>query len=290
MTIGEALRDATARLGPSGSDSPRQEAGWLLRHVLRKTTTWLTVHDGDRIHADTIDSLRSLLLRRLGGEPLSYVLAEAEFYSRRFYVDSRVLVPRPESEQLVERAIKFARENSSSISSSLRVVDLGTGSGVLAITLALELADIEVIASDISEPALDVARINVDRHKVGQRVALRQSDLLGNFHGPIDLLVANLPYVRSDVISELQPEVRREPRLALDGGPDGFAAYRRLFQQARSLVSPVGGLFFEIGDDQGLLARSEAESWFPDRDVKIISDLAGRDRVVAITPRTGRTN
>jgi release factor glutamine methyltransferase len=222
--------------------------------------------------------------RRVAGEPLSYIIGDAEFYGRRFWVDNRVLVPRPETEELLELAIGFARRFSATSTPPMSVVDVGTGSGILAVSLALELPTASVIGVDISESSLDVARANVKRHNAEQRVILSRSDLLETVGFPIDLLVANLPYVRSDEISGLQPEVLREPRLALDGGPDGFDLYRRLMSQAAAVVAPTGGMFFEIGYDQGQLARDEASRYFSERDVKILKDLSGRDRFVVITP------
>ncbi|HLZ10886.1 MAG TPA: peptide chain release factor N(5)-glutamine methyltransferase [Chloroflexota bacterium] len=288
ITVGEALRDAAEQLSLSGSESPRLEARWLVGHILQKTPTWLTVHHDDGLDLEQMSRLQSLLLRRHQGEPLPYVLEEAEFYGRRFFVDNRVLVPRPETELLVEKAIEFARGMSLRSSSPLRIVDVGTGSGVIAISVALEVPGAEVVATDVSERALDVAQINVEQHRVGRRVTLTRSNLLDHIQFPIDLLVANLPYVRTATILTLQPEVQCEPRLALDGGIDGFALYRRLFPRAGNLISPGGAAFFEIGDEQGYLAISEARRFFPGRDVELIHDLAGRDRIVAVLPRFSR--
>lgn len=283
ITVGEALRNATTRLGSVGRDSPPQEARWLLGHLLQKSSTWLTLHSRDLICPRAASHFESMVLQRLGGEPLSYILGEAEFYGRRFVVDRRVLVPRPETEELLELAIGFARDCEALPDRLIRIADVGTGSGILAVSLALELPSASIVGYDTSEPALAIARLNVKRHQVERQVTLVRSDLLAAIEAPIDVLVANLPYVRSGALPDLQPEVLREPLLALDGGTDGFDLYRRLFRQAAALVPRPAGMFFEIGSDQGVIARLVGDEFFPERQVEIIQDLAGHDRFVVVT-------
>lgn len=283
ITVGKALHDATTRLASVGGDSPPQEARWLLGHLLQKSSTWLTIHARDPIDPGVVSHFEDMVVQRLGGEPLSYVLGETEFYARRFIVDRRVLVPRPETEELLEIAIGFARKLTALSDRPIRIVDVGTGSGILAVSLALELPSASVVGCDISELALEVARLNVNRHQVEGQVTLVRSDLLAAIDSPIDLLVANLPYVRSDALRGLQPEVLREPLLALDGGADGFDLYRRLFQQAEARVTRPGGMFFEIGSDQGVISRLVAGKIFGERQVEIVRDMGEHDRFVVVT-------
>jgi release factor glutamine methyltransferase len=225
-----------------------------------------------------------LVERRAGGEPLTYILGEREFYARSFVVDRRVLVPRPETEELLAAALDFAAQRRRMGRSLENIVDVGTGSGVLAVSLACELREVHVIAVDCSADALAVADVNRRRHNVAARVSLVQSDLLAAIDLSADLVVANLPYVPTHEIERLQPEVRREPRQALDGGLEGFDEYRRFFPQAADRLGPIGGLYAEIGADQGDRALTLAKKSFPGRDVTVRKDLAGHDRLVVVQP------
>ena len=288
-SIADALRDVSQRLGASASDSPDQEARWLLGHILQKPSAWIAIHRLDSVDPATKIQLDSLIERRLEGEPLSYVLGSGDFYGRRFLVDDRVLSPRPETEELLEAAIQWARSMPPRSGSRPLAVDVGTGSGVVALTLALELPSFRVIGTDLSDNALAVARLNRDRHHLSTDVEFVRASGLDAIAGPIDLLAANLPYVRTDQLSHLQPEVLREPRIALDGGPDGFEIYRNVLRQAHEKLAPSGGLFFEIGSEQGSVARSFASELFPEYRVAVVSDLSGRDRVLAVSPKLSPT-
>lgn len=316
-SIADVLREATRQLESSASDSPQIEARLLAEAALGRSRVWIYQHLGTTIDAASIERLHSLVDRRAAGEPLAYIIGTREFFGRSFIVDHRVLIPRPETETLLERALQLARARfdqpalastgpraGGSLASSnvrpvepgpftsldlsdrpMRVVDVGTGCGILGISLALALPSARVVLVDCSADALDVARENCRRHGVDGRVDLVQADLLNGIDGPIDLIVANLPYVPTDEINHLQIEVQREPRLALDGGADGLDLYRRLFSQATSALSSRGSLVAEIGDRQGGTALQLARASFPDRDVRIYPDLEGRDRVVAVSPR-----
>lgn len=275
----DALRQVSERLASSGSDAHLLEARVLVETALDRSRVWVYQHPEASLEQDQHRRLLRLVERRQGGEPLAYILGAREFYGRSFLVDSRVLVPRQDTEMLLERALAFARGHPS------RIVDVGTGSGILGISLALELPLARVVLIDRSADALAVAKANARRHAVDERISLVHGDLLTGLGGPVDLVVANLPYVPSDEIDRLQPEVRREPRLALDGGPDGLEVYRRLFVEAPSMLSRRGALFAEIGDGQGTAAIGLARERFPEYDVLIHPDLEGRDRVLAITSR-----
>lgn len=310
-TIADVLRGATRQLESSTSDSARLEARLLTEAALGRSRVWIYQNLGTTLDAASVERLLSLVDRRAAGEPLAYILGTREFYGRAFLVDRRVLIPRPETETVLEHAVELARasvrrpvvarlggqfarrsadhhdtaDRAGDDKRPMVVVDVGTGSGILGISLALELPSAHVILVDCSADALDVARANCRRHGVEGRVELVKGDLLDGIEGPIDLIVANLPYVPTAEIDHLAVEVRQEPRQALDGGEDGLDLYRRLFAQASTVLAPGGSLAAEIGDRQGVSAVQLARASFPGRDVRVYPDLEGRDRVIAVTPR-----
>lgn len=280
MILREALRLAAERLSRLNGEA-RLEARLLLELVLGQPRTWIYQHLGSELESAQVARLNQLLEARLAGEPLAYLLGKREFYGRDFLVDRRVLIPRPETETLIEHALAFIHNESPS---RPRVVDVGTGSGAIAITIAAEVPGARVIAVDQSAGALTVAAENARRHGVADRVKFLQGDLLVGLAGPFDLILANLPYIPTAEIAKLQPEVRGEPRGALDGGPDGLDLYRRLFAQASDVLAPHGGLFGEIAFDQGALAARIASQSFQGRSVVVERDLAGQDRLVVVRP------
>jgi len=221
----------------------------------------------------------ALLARRQGREPLAYILGHREFYGLDFVVDRRVLVPRPETELVVEHVLAWAAERTS----RLTLADVGTGSGCIAVALAAQLPGATMYALDASARSLEVAAVNAARHALGDRVMLLQSDLLEQLPFPVDAIVANLPYVRSDELPTLQPEIREhEPREALDGGPDGLGPIRELLAQADQHLSPAGAIFLEIGAEQGKAVQEIAHQHFPDGSIQVLPDYAGLDRVLRV--------
>lgn len=279
--VAAVLAEMTARLDAAGIADARIEARLLLQHALQCSREHLYRHLGAPLDAAQIEVLEHLVRARLAGAPLAYLVGEREFYGRTFHVNDRVLIPRPETELLVELAVDFARRYPSP---APLIVDVGTGSGIIAVTLALEVPSAGVVAIDRSPEALQVARDNAARHEVADRIQFVQSDLLAGLAGPFDLIVANLPYVPTDEIDSASPEVRCEPRLALDGGPNGLDLYVRFFPQAARVRATNGGLFAEIAWNQGTAAAGLARATFPDRSVTVRKDLEGRDRVVAVIP------
>jgi release factor glutamine methyltransferase len=263
------------RFTDAGISSARLEAQVLLAHVLACTRVQL--YTGfDKPLADTeLAGYRELIKRRLAGEPLAYLVGETEFWSLPFHIEPSVLVPRADTETVVE----VARATRADRAAPCRVLDLCTGSGVLAISLARELPAAHVVATELSEAAALLARKNAVRHAVDARVDVRVGDLFAPVAGEtFDLVVANPPYIATAVIATLAAEVHREPRLALDGGADGLAFYDRITTAAPTHLVAGGALVVEHGFDQAdAVAARFASAGFV--DVTLVKDLAGQPRV-----------
>jgi release factor glutamine methyltransferase len=291
-TIAQALAWATHDLRAT-SETPRLDAELLLAHVLgwgraRLLAEWrLSLTEAQAI------AFRDLVVRRGALEPVAYLIGHKEFYGIDFMIDRRALMPRPETELLVELALGFARRRTKDERpketvraslvlrpSSFVVADVGTGSGAIAIALALHLPAAQIDAIDISPDALALAQQNVERHGLAGRVRLLQGDLLDPLDEPVDLIVANLPYT---ILAEIDEGVRRyEPHQALDGGTDGLALYGRLLNQAPAYLRLGGMVLLEIGATQAAAVTDLAQRAFPDAIVSVHRDLAGMDRVVVI--------
>lgn len=282
MTLREALRQAEARIASQNIPDARIEAELLLMHALGIQKAELYARLGESIPPEPGDNYQALVERRARHEPAAYILGRHEFYGIELYVDSRVLIPRPETELVVETALGFA-ERRFGVEQPCSLVDVGTGSGAIAIALALHLPPLHVYATDVSSGAISVARLNCTRHGVGRRVELLQGDLLKPLSQPVDLIVANLPYVRNADIPQLTPEIRDfEPVAALAGGADGLDKVRRLLAQAKGHLLPRGAIILEIGLGQAEQAVSLARRHFPESKVGLIKDFAGIDRVLQI--------
>ncbi len=287
-TVGRALAAARQRLKEAGCETARLDAEVLLAHTLGVSRSWLYAHPDRRLLPEEIVTFECLVVRRTQREPVAYLVGHKSFYGLDFTVNRRVLIPRPETEILVERAIEVlnwhhARNDGTDAPRTLRVADVGTGCGAIAVTLAVKYPDIHVYAMDISEDALVVAAQNVWRYGVGDQVTLLQGDLLAPLPEPVDLITANLPYVREPDWATLAPDiVQYEPRLALDGGPDGLALIERLLAQAPAWLLPEGVILLEIGRDQGVAVKRKALQHFPWARVDVIRDYADLDRLVRI--------
>jgi release factor glutamine methyltransferase len=218
-----------------------------------------------------------MVARRTALEPVAYIVGQKEFFGLDFFVDRRALVPRPETELLVQLALAHASRLMPR-PSPLLIADIGTGSGAIAVTLAAKLPGARLYATDLSADALAVAARNVERHGLTARVMLLHGDLLAPLPGPIDLIVSNPPYT---VLAEVEPNVlAHEPHLALEGGPDGAALYRRLLANAPAYLRPGGAVLLEIGAWQGELVAGLLREALPAATVTVHQDLAGHDRVV----------
>lgn len=281
MTLQEALQ-AGVRALREVSDEANLEAELLLCHALGNDRVHLYQRLQEDLPAESNDRYTELLGRRLAHEPTAYILGRREFYGLELEVTPEALIPRPETELLVERALAFLRERPAPL-----IADVGTGSGAIALALAANLpADARVLAIDSSQAALQLAHRNAGRLGLAGRIELTQGDLLGAQREALDAIVANLPYVRTADWESALPEVRHEPRAALDGGPDGLQIITRLLEQAPPLLKPGGAVFLEIGEGQGTEARQLALQSFPDAAIAVHPDLAGLDRIVEIRDRT----
>lgn len=265
----------------AGIDCARQEASIVLQHVTRQTPTDFFANLQRTLLPAENSQVEAIVSRRLLREPLQYILNSAHFYGREFYVDSRVLIPRPETELLIE-LVREILPVLPQRAAGPTFADVGTGSGSVAVTLACEIAGARILAIDSSKAALQVARINAARHSVGDRVHLLQDDLLTAVGARYSVIVANLPYVPTKDIQGLSPEVSCfEPHHALDGGADGLDAITRLCSQAAQVLDTNGWLLLEVGEGQAdgvLQLLSQQHMWEPLRSVP---DLRGVSRVVA---------
>lgn len=275
MNIKEAWAFGRSEL--SHSASPALDARLLLEHLLGVSHSFLITHEEEPLTADQEGDYLALIERARQKEPIPYLRGSMPFCGLDFHVGPGVLIPRPETEQLVEMALKWAEHRQ-----PLRLVDVGTGSGCIAICLARKLAQASVDAVDISGQALNVARLNA-KALAPDRVRFHQGDLLAPISNPVDLIIANLPYITEGEWTAIDDGVKLyEPAIALRGGEDGLDLIRQLLQQARSKLNPGGAIFLEIGWRQGALARTVAQSCFPAGRVTVSSDFAGNDRIVTI--------
>jgi len=277
MTIREALTRAKKAFASGNVEDARLESELLLRHALRIGQVQLYQEPERRLAPREEAGFWRLVERRLGGEPTAYITGRREFYGLSFSVDSSVLVPRPESELLVDAALQIVRSRPVT-----RVAEIGTGCGAIAIILALSLPEARIYATDISAPALKVARLNCQNHGVVDRICLLAGDMLDPLPGPVDLIVANLPYVPELEVSRLGL-ADFEPLLALDGGRDGLEKIGRLCSGVGDRLRPRGFLLLEMGLGQGRAVTALLRRLFPSAGVEVTPDLAGIDRVVVLS-------
>jgi release factor glutamine methyltransferase len=238
----EVLRGTERYLADRGVENARLNAEHLLAHALGLKRMELYLQFDRPLTESERAPLRDLVKRRGAREPLQHVLGTAEFHGRTFACDKRALVPRPETEQLVELALEMAKDKP-----AVTILDIGTGSGVIALTIALELSSATLHATDLSPDALALAAENAARHALTDRIIFHQADLLPPDDARFDLIIANLPYIPAEEIASLSPEVRHDPASALDGGADGLDLIRRLIETAPDRLAPGGALLLEIG-------------------------------------------
>ena len=259
---------------------PGLEPEVMLTDVLGVPRHRLYAYQDDAIPEEAVSALERVVARRLRREPLAYILGHREFYGVDLTVGPGVMVPRPETEMLVERALLVCLERMDR--PGLVVADVGTGSGGIAVNLAMHLPGVALNATDISAEALEVAKANVDKFNLGGRITLLEGDMLEPLPGRVDVIVANLPYIPSGRLDELQPELAWEPRGALDGGDDGMALLRRLMGQAAGKLAADGVMLLEIDEGQGEPLRRLASRLFPGAVTLVEEDLAGLERLFVL--------
>lgn len=276
-TVAEAIESGAAVLPTRrGIPEPRREARWLLAHAWGVAETELLVHPERELPVDVEARYRHWLERRAAGEPAAHLTGSCEFWGRDFVVSPQVLVPRPETELLVQVALELP------LSPTARVLDVGTGSGCIAVTLAAERPRWRVEAVDRSPAALTVARANAARH--GVEVVFHEGDLATSFEPPWDLVVANLPYIPTGDLGGLPVEVGRDPVAALDGGPDGLGLVRRLVGDLPRILRVCGAAVLELYEDQaGGVAELARDAGLG--VARRIKDPGGCERVIVLQPR-----
>ncbi|HVL53452.1 MAG TPA: HemK/PrmC family methyltransferase [Vitreimonas sp.] len=293
-TVEELLRGGTERLRASGSESPRLDAELLLGHAIGADRTTVVAHPEVLVGEDAEARFKAGLERRAAGEPVAYVRGFKEFHGLAFSTDARALIPRPETERLVELAGAEVRRRLTEAprpegADPLRILDVGTGAGTVAVSLAVALRrrgigrEVEILATDDSPDALELARENAVGHSVGDRVRFLEADLVPPaVGGGWSLVLANLPYVRSDAIDGLPIAASFEPRHALDGGPDGLAVIARLLDRLPEALTQDGIALLEIGSDQGSAIGTLVGARLPGWRCGVEADLAGHPRVARV--------
>lgn len=283
-TIGELLKVSADYLKQKGIEAPRLSAEILLAHQLRLTRIKLYLQYDQPLTEQEVEGYRALIRRRLGREPIQYITGTQEFWSMEFTVSPSVLIPRPETEGLVEQAVALGRENPYLQEEGVYLLDLGTGCGALAVALAREFEKASVFATDLSEEALRVARVNAGRHGVQARIEFRTGDWFGPFAGEeirFHMIVSNPPYIASDVFEGLSPEVREhEPRMALDGREKGMADITRILREADRYLHPGGWILMEMDPEQTLPAVRIVEETGQFEEPRRIRDYSRRYRMV----------
>ena len=296
-TVGLALVAATRRLKSAGVETPKLDSEVLLALVLGCTRAHLYTHPERLLAQQERERFELLVERRYAHEPVAYLVGEKAFYGLDLAVDPRVLIPRPETELLVDLVLDLVAQadhihahtqagngqGPRPATPRVLIADVGTGSGALGLAVAANSDSTLVYAIDISPGALEVARANAARHHLNERLRFLQGDLLDPLPEPVDVIAANLPYVALDEWSGLASDiVEYEPALALAGGPDGLTLIRRLLEEAPAKLRPGGVVLLEIGATQGSAVAALARRHFPDAFIEVVSDYAYRDRIVRV--------
>jgi len=275
----DVLNATAARLSPL-SDTPQLDAEVLVAHVLQQPRTWLLARDDSSFDPKAVSVLESLVQHLEQGEPLPYVLRHWEFFGLDFDLTPDVLIPRPETELLVERAIPWLQSSSQRRS----IADIGTGCGCIAVSIATHIPSAHILATDISSAALEVARRNANKHHVENQIEFIECDILPkslSSESRFDLICANLPYIPTGKLRSL-PIFGREPVLALDGGDEGLDLFRRLLAIAPKRLAPGGRMLLEIEATRGPAALSLAYDAFEEAEIHLYQDLAQQDRLLEI--------
>jgi len=287
MTLAQALQLSAQILHLNGIDDSHIEARIFLQHILNFQPAQLFSEHNHVLNKGEVERLWRFLGRRLQGEPSAYLVGHKEFYENDFYVDHRVLIPRPETELIVEGALEWISDINKNVTLHERaflIADIGTGCGAIAITLALKLPHSIIYATDISPSSLQVTEMNCRKHNIDTQVVLLHGNLLEPLPHPVDIIVANLPYIQNSELTSLSTEITRfEPREALLGGKDGLGIIEGLLRQLEGKTFPHTSLFLEIGKGQDTKLVSLLKHHVPSAKYSFISDYNGINRVVKIT-------
>lgn len=280
VTVGQAINAATQRLAEANIATARLDAQVILAHVLGVDRSWLFAHHEQTLTPHQAEMYTELVVRRVMHEPVAYLTHHKEFYGIDLYVDRRVLIPRPETEMLVDQVLTEVTLRAPHL---VTVADVGTGSGAIAVAVAMNAGNVHIYALDVSENALAVAQRNIEAHALGNRIQLLQSDLLTALPTRVDVVVANLPYVTEDDYRTLEPDVRDyEPAQALLGGPEGLDVIARLLSQLPDHCNHDAFVVLEIGYNQGAAVLTMVETLLPQAtQIELHRDYQGHDRVIS---------
>lgn len=273
MNIKELLIEGSEKLKNENIDESILKAKLILCYILKVNKEYLIIHSNDEMNEKIKKKYNNYINELISGKPLQYITNKQEFMGMDFYVDENVLIPRPDTEILVEEAIKISNKNKLK-----KILDLCTGSGAIGISCSKYLNNVEVTASDISEKALRIAKINAEKNNI--EIAFIKSDLFDDINNKFDIIVSNPPYIKTNVIKKLEPCVQREPLIALDGGESGLDFYKRIIENAPNYLNENGYLCLEIGYDQ----KNEVEELIKNTnkyyDIYCKKDLGGNNRII----------
>ncbi len=280
MKLKQALQQARTIFQSNHIENPELTAEVLLRHAVKISRVELYVSLENELSSENKKNFLKFIERYLAGEPVAYITSHKEFRGLDFYVDNRVLIPRPETELLVEKILEFVKNRLNSV-----IADIGTGCGTIAISIALNLPDAKLYATDISALALEVAVENAQRHHVLDRICFLTGNLLEPVPEAVDIIAANLPYVKENEVANSRL-LGQEPRLALDGGEDGLSQIRLFCSQVKGKLKPKGAVFLEIGEGQSRAVVTLIRKSFPGATINVFKDFAGIERVIYLRKLT----
>ena len=280
MTVKQLLQTGIAMLEKNNIENPIMHARILLENTLKVNREYIVVNDKEVVDKIKESSYLENINRLINGEPIQYITNYQEFMKLDFYVDKHVLIPRADTEILVEEAINFMRKNKKE---KLKVLDMCTGSGAIAISIAKNIESVKVYAVDLSEKALEVAQRNALQNSVLDKCEFIKSDMFENIKERFDVIISNPPYIRKKDIENLDVNVQKEPLMALDGGEDGLDFYRILIDNSYKFLEKDGRLFLEIGYDQKEEVMSLLKKIYKYKDIYSKKDLSGNDRIICAT-------
>ena len=287
MRLNQTIQKTSQLLKQHNIEDSYFEARVLMGHVLELSPEEILTQPEYNLNAQQIETLDTIIQKRIKKEPAAYIVGHKEFYGIDFMVDRRVLIPRPETELLVDEALKYLKEQYSNAANSKRkvVADIGTGCGAIAISLALHISDIKIFATDISQGALEVARRNAQSHNVQDRISFLHGNLLDPITGHVDLIIANLPYIEHAELDNLSAERNRfEPHIALDGGKDGLSYIEQLIGHSKKKLHDNSCIMLEIGYNQSQYVAEFAQRLFNNVHYEFVSDPNDIKRVIKIFP------